>query len=48
MCTIHDFDYFCAAHQIKVTERLVMSDGEVINFLPNALGSLAMYRLGKL
>ncbi len=47
LCTIKDFDEFCVTHNIKVIERLVLTDGEKINVLPNFLGSLAMYRLRK-
>lgn len=45
LCTIKDFDDFCANHSIKVEERLVLTDGKPVNFMPNLLGSLAMYRL---
>lgn len=44
MCTIHDFDAFCAEHSIRVSERLVMTDGKAVGVLPNLLGNLAMYR----
>jgi len=44
MCTIADFDAFCAGHGIHVRERLVMTDGKAVGVLPNLLGSLAMYR----
>jgi len=44
MCTIHDFDAFCASHGIHVSERLVMTDGKSVALLPNLFGSLAMYR----
>lgn len=44
MCTIADFDNFCRSHDINVTERLVMTDGKVVGFMPNLFGSLAMYR----
>jgi len=44
MCTINDFDVFCAQHGIHVSERLVMADGREIGLLPNLLGNLAMYR----
>lgn len=45
MCTIHDFDAFCRNHNIRVFERLVLTDGKPVVVLPNLLGSLAMYRL---
>jgi methionine biosynthesis protein MetW len=44
MCTIHDFDDFCASHGIHVRERLILTDGKPVNWMPNLLGSLAMYR----
>lgn len=47
LCTINDFDKFCADHNIHVKERLVLTNGERIQFMPNLLGSLAMYRLEK-
>jgi methionine biosynthesis protein MetW len=45
LCTISDFDEFCAKHNIKIEERLVLTDGKRISVLPNLMGSLAMYRL---
>lgn len=47
LCTINDFDKFCADHRIHVKERLVLTNSERIQFMPNLLGSLAMYRLEK-
>jgi hypothetical protein len=45
LCTIKDFDEFCANHNIRIEERLVLTDGKPISVLPNLMGSLAMYRL---
>lgn len=45
LCTINDFDQFCKDHNISVLERRVITDAKVINFMPNLLGNLAMYRL---
>lgn len=45
LCTINDFDQFCADHDITVLERLVLTDDKPVTMLPNMLGSLAMYRL---
>lgn len=45
LCTIHDFDAFCHNHHIQVIERKVITGGLDIQFLPNLLGNLAMYRL---
>jgi methionine biosynthesis protein MetW len=45
LCTINDFDEFCKNHNIDILERRVITDGKEVSFLPNLLGSLAMYRL---
>ncbi len=45
LCTINDFDAFCHHHNIEILERRVITDGKEVNFMPNLLGSLAMYRL---
>ena len=45
LCTINDFDVFCRNHNIDILERKVITDGRQVNFMPNFLGSLAMYRL---
>lgn len=47
LCTIHDFDQFCQAHQVQVIERKVITDGQDVHVLPNLMGNLAMYRLKK-
>lgn len=45
LCTINDFDKFCKNHKIEILECRVITDSKEINFMPNLLGSLAMYRL---
>ena len=45
LCTISDFDNFCASHNIRIRERRVLTDGRAVNVLPNLMGSLAMYRV---
>jgi methionine biosynthesis protein MetW len=45
LCTIRDFDNFCVEHNIHVMERRVLTNGKLVTFMPNLLGSLAMYRL---
>lgn len=45
LCTINDFDLFCKNHKITILERKVITEGSEINFMPNFLGNLAMYRL---
>lgn len=47
LCTIRDFDIFCAEHHIRVLERCVMNDSGIIDVLPNLLGTLAVYRFEK-
>lgn len=47
LCTINDFDKFCAQHQVEVIERKVITDGRDVHVLPNLMGNLAMYRLRK-
>lgn len=47
LCTIHDFDAFCQQHAIEVMERKVITEGHTVQFMPNLLGNLAMYRLHK-
>ena len=45
LCTINDFERFCAEHNIEIEERRVLTDGKPISVMPNLMGSLAMYRL---
>ena len=45
LCTINDFNIFCRNHNIDILERKVITDGKQVSFMPNLLGSLAMYRL---
>jgi len=47
LCTIRDFERFCADHSIRILERLVLHAGERVAFLPNLLGSLAVFRFEK-
>ncbi len=45
LCTIADFDAFCADHGIHVLERIVLHRGRPVAALANFLGSLAVYRV---
>jgi methionine biosynthesis protein MetW len=45
LCTINDFDNFCRKSNIKVQQRLVLTDKKEVRFMPNVMGNLAMYRL---
>jgi len=43
--TIADFERFCRSHGIRVLERLVLRENDVVRLLPNLRGSLAVYRI---
>ena len=45
MCTVADFDAFCARKKLRVLSRLVMNHDREQPVLPNLLGTLALYRL---
>lgn len=45
LCTITDFDKFCDTHNIRISERRVLTNNKPVNAMPNLMGSLAMYRL---
>jgi methionine biosynthesis protein MetW len=45
LCTIKDFDEFCIKNKIGIKERLILTHGKPIHFMPNLMGALAMYRL---
>lgn len=47
MCTVADFDTFCAKKKLRVLNRLVMHHDREQPVLPNLLGTLALYRLAK-
>lgn len=47
LCTISDFENFCAGHGVRILERKVLTGGKPVAFLPNLLGSLAVYRFQK-
>lgn len=44
LCTLHDFETFCAGHQVQILDRRVIARGNEVNVLPNILGSMAVYR----
>jgi len=44
LCTVADFDAFCAERRFRVDERVVLHDARRVQFLPNLFGSLAIYR----
>lgn len=43
LCTIADFDRFCAERGIRVLERKVLTGGAQVAMFPNLLGALAIY-----
>jgi methionine biosynthesis protein MetW len=45
LCTVADFESFCAQHGVRVLERRVLNRGEEVTTLPNLLGSIAVFRL---
>jgi len=44
LCTIRDFERFCAQRGIRILERLVLAHGRPVRLLPNLRGSLAVFR----
>ena len=44
LCTVADFDAFCAERHYRVLERVVLHETRPVNVLPNLMGSLAIYR----
>jgi methionine biosynthesis protein MetW len=44
LCTVADFDAFCAERSFHVLERVVLHEARRVNVLPNVFGSLAIYR----
>jgi methionine biosynthesis protein MetW len=44
LCTIEDFERFCAGRDVKILERKVLTHGRPVALLPNLLGALAVYR----
>jgi methionine biosynthesis protein MetW len=47
LCTIADFERFCAGRGVKILERKVLTRGKPVAVLPNLRGSLAVYRFQK-
>lgn len=45
LCTIDDFEQFCITRHVKISERVVLSNGNEVGMLPNLLGQLAVYRV---
>ena len=46
LCTVADFESFCAERRIRIVERKVLTRGRPVTALPNLLGALAVYHFG--
>lgn len=44
LCTLEDFEAFCARHEVHILDRRVMTHGRAVSLLPNLLGGIAAYR----
>ncbi|MCR4302629.1 MAG: methionine biosynthesis protein MetW [Gallionella sp.] len=44
LCTLRDFENFCADLHVQILDRRVMTNGGGVKLLPNLLGSMAVYR----
>lgn len=47
LCTISDFERFCADHSVRILERIVLYAGRPVKVLANLLGSVAVLRFEK-
>jgi methionine biosynthesis protein MetW len=47
LCTLADFEDFAERLGVEVRDRVVLHEGEVIDWLPNLRGSLAVYRTAR-
>ena len=43
-CTVVDFEDLCRRLGVRIRERLVLHEGHAVTWLPNLLGSVAVYR----
>jgi methionine biosynthesis protein MetW len=46
LCTIADFEDFCASRGIRVVERKVLTRGRPVTLWPNFFGALAVFHFG--
>jgi len=44
LCTLRDFEKFCADLHVRILDRRVMTRQREVRLLPNLLGSMAVYR----
>ena len=47
LCTVNDFDDLCRRLGVRILERLVLHEARAVTLLPNLLGSVAVFRLGR-
>src|SRR4029079_5602483 len=47
LCTLRDFESLCERLGVRILERLVLHDARSVTVLPNLLGSVAVFRLGR-
>ena len=47
LCTVNDFDDLCRRLGVRILERVVLHDARAVTLLPNLLGSVAVFRLGR-
>jgi methionine biosynthesis protein MetW len=47
LCTVNDFEDLCRRLGVRILERLVLHDARAVTLLPNLLGSVAVFRLGR-
>jgi len=47
LCTLRDFEGLCERLGVRILERLVLHDARSVTVLPNLLGSVAVFRLGR-
>ena len=45
LCTLKDFENFCAGLDVKITERMVLTRGQPVYWRANFFGALAVYRV---
>ena len=46
LCTVADFEQFCAERGIRIVQRTVLTAGRPVQAWPNLLGELAVYHFG--
>ena len=47
LCTVSDFENLCKRLRVRILERCVLHDARAVTRLPNLLGSVAVFRLGR-